>query len=257
MAAPLTAFRMVLTSAVGLLAAALSSSAAWGAPVSLLREAYPATHLVGDRAGQPLTARYQMDEGGAFVLDRSTVKPLLKFDDDPEIWALQPAPGPRGDVIYRNDVGEPMVRATRLGGMTVFTPKRPDGSAAAFDGASPPLRVPSFTPQALFRAFYQASLRTSRAAGHQIGFETREDADATTAAYFADAAAVAGEALVEIAARPGGKAGLGHVTDVVIAEGPRSSAALQKGVLTVTIVAGQGVFGRPSSRRIAKAAWAR
>src|SRR5471032_1399082 len=138
MAAPLTAFRMVPTSTVGLLAAAFWSPAL-GAPVSLLREAYAATHLGGEKVAQPLTGRYQMDEGGAFVFDRSTVKPLLKFDDSLEIWVLQAAPGPRGDVIYRNDVGDPMVRATRLGGMTVFTPKRPDGSAAAFDGATPPL----------------------------------------------------------------------------------------------------------------------
>jgi hypothetical protein len=255
MAAPLTAFRIVLMCAAGLLAAAFSSSVT-AAPVSLLREAYTA-RVGSEKAGQPLTARYQMDEGGAFVFDRSTVKPLLKFDDDPEIWALQPAPGPRGDVIYRNDVGEPMVRATRLGGMTVFTPKRPDGSAAAFDGASPPLHVPSLSPQALFRAFYQASLRTSRAAGHQIGFETREDADAGTSAYLADAATVASEALVDIAALPGGKASLGHVNDVVVAQGPKPGAMLQKGVLTVTIVTSQGVFGRPSSRRIEKVAWAK
>jgi len=255
MAAPLTAFRIVLTCAVGLMAAAFSSSAP-GAPVSLLREAY-AARVGSEKAGQPLAARYQMDEGGAFVFDRSTIKPLLKFDDDPEIWALQPAPGPRGDVIYRNDVGEPMLRATRLGGMTVFTPKRPDGSAAALDGASAPLRVPSLSPQALFRTFYQASLRASRAAGRQIGFETREDADATTAAYLADAASVASEALVDIAGLPGGKASLSHITDVVVAQGPRPGALLQKSVLTVTIVTSQGVFGRPSSRRIERVAWVR
>ena len=255
MAAPLTAFRIVLMCAAGLLAAAFSSSVA-AAPVSLLREAY-AARVGSERAGQPLTARYQMDEGGAFVFDRSTVKPLLKFDDDPEIWALQPAPGPRGDVIYRNDVGDPMVRATRLGGMTVFTPKRPDGSAAAFESASPPLRIPSLSPAGLFRIFYLATLRASRAAGHQIAFETLQDADPVSAAPVADAATVASEALVGIASLPGGKAGLGHVTDVVVAQGPKPGAALQKGVLTVTIVSSQGVFGRPSSRRIEKAAWAK
>jgi hypothetical protein len=255
MAAPLTAFRVVLTCGVGLLATTLCSAAP-AAPVSLLREAYTA-HLGGDKAAQPLTARYQMDEGGGFVLDRSTVKPLLKFDDAVEIWALQPAPGPRGDVIYRNDVGDPMVRATRLGGMTVFTPKRPDGSAAAFEGASAPLRVPSLSLQALFRTFYQASLRASRAAGHQIAFETLQDADPITAAPMADAASVTSEALLDIAAADGGKATLGRVNDVVIALGARAGAVLQKGVLTVTIVASQGVFGRPSSRRIERVAWAR
>src|SRR5271154_6572329 len=173
MAAPLTAFRIVLTCAAGLLAAAFSSSAT-GAPVSLLREAYPATHL-GDKP-TPVTARYQMDDGGAFVFDRSPTKPLLKFDDDLEIWALDPAPGPRGDVIYRNDLGEPMLRKTRLGGMTVFTLRRPDGSAAALDGPTAPLRIAPMSPGALYNRFYQASIRVSRAAQHLIGFETREDA---------------------------------------------------------------------------------
>jgi hypothetical protein len=256
MAAPLTAFRMVLTCAVGLSAAAIWSSAP-SAPVSLMREAYTGAHLGGEKAGPPLTGRYQMDEGGDFVFDRSTVKPLLKFDDDPEIWALQPAPGPRGDVIYRNDVGDPMVRATRLGGMTVFTPKRPDGSAAAFESASPPLRIPSLSPAGLFRIFYLATLRASRAAGHQIAFETLQDADPVSAAPVADAATVASEALLAIAALPGGKAALGQVIDVRIAQGARPAVALQKGVLTITIVSSQGVFGRPSSRRIERVAWAK
>jgi hypothetical protein len=255
MAAPLTAFRVVLTCGVGLVAAALCSAAP-AAPVSLLREAYTA-RIGGDKTSQPLTARYQMDEGGAFVLDRSTVKPLLKFDDDLEIWALQPAPGPRGDVIYRNDVGDPMVRATRLGGMTVFTPKRPDGSAAAFEGASAPLRVPPLSPQALFRIFYQASIRASRAAGHTIAFETLQDADPLTAGPMADAASVTSEALLDMAALPGGKATLGRVNDVVIAQGGKTGVGLQKGVLTVTIVSSQGVFGRPSSRRIERVAGTR
>jgi len=253
MAAPLTAFRIVLTCAAGLSAAAFSSSAP-GAPVSLLREAYQATQL-GEKPA-PMSARYQMDDGGGFVFDRSTTKPLLKFDDEPEIWALQPAPGPRGDVIYRNDLGEPMLRKTRLGGMTVFTEKRPDGSAAALSGPTAPLKIAPMSPAALFNRFYQASIRVSRAAQHQIGFETREDADANTAGYYADAVTVTSEALVEIAALPGGKAGLSHVTDVVIAEGPKPGAALQHGVLTVTIAANEGVFGRPSSRRIERVAWA-
>jgi hypothetical protein len=43
---------------------------------------------------------------------------------------------------------------------------------------------------------------------------------------------------------------------VVITQGGRPNAALQKGRLTITIVAKDGVFGRPSSRRIEKAAGA-
>src|SRR5215469_708650 len=137
MAAPRTAF--ALTCAVLLTSTATGSPSLGAAPLSL-REALTGQH-VGERADPPVIARYETDEGGQFILDRSTPRPLLKFEDNPEIWVLQSAPGPRGDTIYRNDLGEEMLRATHMGGMTVFTETRPDGSAAALDGASPPLRI--------------------------------------------------------------------------------------------------------------------
>jgi hypothetical protein len=255
MAAPLTAFHRVTTCAVGLVAVAFSSWAV-AAPATLLREAFPAAQL-RDRPGLPLTGRYQMDDGESFVLDRSTSKPLMKFDDDLEIWALQPAPGPRGDTIYRNDLGEPMLRATRIGGMTVFTQKRPEGSAAALDGGAPPLRLSPMSPQALFRIFYQASLRASRAAGRQIEFVTLQDADPASSSYLADAAQVASEALADVAALPGGKAALSHIGRVAFAQGGKGGVAAQKGVITITIAISEGIFGRPSSHRIERVALGR
>jgi hypothetical protein len=67
----------------------------------------------------PSVARFVPDDGEPFVLDRSTGRSVfLKFETSPEIWALAPTPGPRGDVIYKNDMGEPMLRATRLGGLS-------------------------------------------------------------------------------------------------------------------------------------------
>ena len=212
---------------------------------------------LGDHASGPVIGRYETDEGGVFVLDRSTPRPLLKFDDSPEIWVLEPTPGPRGDMIYRNDLGEPMIRATRIGGMTVFTESRPDGSAAAFDGASAPIRLGALTPAGLFQRFYQASVRASRAAQHEVKFETREDAEPATAAALADAAMVASEALSDMSGQPKARRVLTRITDVVIAQGPRPAALLQGKVLTITIVPAQGVFGRPSSRRIEHAAGAR
>jgi hypothetical protein len=254
MSAPFTAYRMVLTLFVGL-AVAACASAATAAPLSL-REALGGRFGEGDKADSPVIGRYDTDEGG-FVLDRSTPLPLLKFEDDPEIWVLQPAPGPRGDTIYRNDVGEPMLRATRFGGMTVFTPTRPDGSAAALDGPSSPLRISPLSPAALFARFYQASVRASRAAQHPLTFETKQDAEQASAAVIADAAMVASEALVDVASRTNGRTLLARVNDVVIAQGPKPSASFSKGVLTVTIVPAEGIAGRPSSRLIEHAAGVR
>jgi hypothetical protein len=261
MAAPLAAFRVNLTCAVALWAMSLAP-AGFAHPFSLM------AHIGGARAEAPLQnlapkpdsppiGRYETDEGGVFILDSSKPEPLLKFEDSPEIWVLQPAPGPRGDVIYRNDLGEVMLRVTHMGGMTIFTDKRPGGSPAAFDGASPPLRIPALSPGGLLSRFYQASIRASRAAQHQIGFATREDAEPATAAAVADAAQVASEALVDMAAAPNGKALLVRIIGVMIAQGGRANAAMQRGVLTITIVPAQGVFGRPSSRKIERAAGAR
>ena len=253
MAAPVAAFRFLLTCSVSLLAA-VSARQVLAAPMTL-HEAFMGGRLA-DRPTGPLAGRYQTDEGSVFILDRSAPKPLLKFEDDSEIWVLQPAHGPRGDVIYRNDLGEEMLRATSLGGMTVFTLRRPTGSAAAFDGASPPLRLGSLNPIQLGQEFYQASFRASRFARHEIIFETGRDADAKTAAAFADAAHVASEALVDISSRPNGRLILTKIDDVVITQGGKPNVTLQKRVLTVTIVPKDGVFGRPSSRRIEHAAGA-
>ncbi|MFI4936230.1 MAG: DUF4908 domain-containing protein [Caulobacterales bacterium] len=238
---------------MGIAAATLAiyASAAPAAPAAV-REA-----LLARKSSTPVIARYEIDEGGVFILDRSTPRPLLKFEDDPEIFVLQPSTGPRGDTIFKNDVDEPMLRATRLGGMTVFTVKRPTGSAAALEGASPPLRIQPLSPTGLLIRFYQASIRASRAAQHQVGFETREDATPATAALLADAAMVTSEALVAIAARPDGRGVLSRISDVMIAQGPNPSVTLQRGVLTVTIDFSEGIAGRPSSRRIQRVAWIR
>ena len=77
---------------------------------------------------------------------------------------LQPQPAPRGDIIYKNDLGQPVLRATRLGGLTVFTQERPSGAPAALVGDSNPLRLPVLGPEALLQKLAQASARASRAA---------------------------------------------------------------------------------------------
>ena len=66
----------------------------------------------------------------------------MKFEDSPEVWVLLAAARrPRGDMIYKNDLGEPVLRATRLGGVTVFTDQRPGAGRPALAGAGAPLRL--------------------------------------------------------------------------------------------------------------------
>ena len=200
----------------------------------------------------PPVARYLIDDGGVFILDRTAPRPLLKFDDSPEVWVLSAARGPRGDMIYSNDMGEPLLRTTRLGGATVFTTRRPEGSAAAMAGASSPLRLISLGPVGLYQRLLQASVRSSRAAGRLIGFNA-PNADPASDGLIADTAVIASEAVVTLASRAGGKALLSRVAEIDIAQGPQPGAYLRAGVVNITVAPAQGLAGRPSSVKILQA----
>lgn len=199
----------------------------------------------------PPVGRYVSEDGETFILDRTHGYALLKFENDPEVWVLQAQPAPRGDVIYKNDLGEPMLRATRLGGLTVFTEGRPGGSAAALDGDSQPLRLPTLGPQALLDRLAQASAKASHSARRLIPF----DAEATpeSSALMADAAMVASEALVRMARRKEPHGALSRIKQVRLVEGRRSVVEIRKGVMQITVCPPDGVAGRPSSERIVTA----
>lgn len=197
----------------------------------------------------PPVARYVSEDGDVFVLDLTQARPLLKFEDSPEVWTLKPHPAPRGDIIYKNDVGEPVLRATRLGGLTVFTDHRPEGEAVALAGPSPPLKLPPLGPQALLDRLGQASLRASHAAKHVILFDA--EANPGSSAVIGDAAVVASLALVRMSARPQGRTRLAGLRRVFLEEGKRVAAYMEKGTLKITVIPSMGLAGRPSSDRIA------
>ncbi len=207
----------------------------------------------GARNKTPPVARYAIDSGGNFILDRTAgPHPLLKFEDSPEVWALTVTRGPRGDLIYWNDLGQPFLRVTKFGGVTVFTADRPQGAAAAMAGPGLPLRLASVGPIGLYQHLAVASARSGRAAQHPVGY-TAIDADPTSDGLMADAAIVASEAMVNLAVRPHGRAFLRRIGRVTILRGNKPSATLHEGVVVVTVAPAEGLSGRPSSLRIAQA----
>ncbi|HEX2222975.1 MAG TPA: DUF4908 domain-containing protein [Thermoanaerobaculia bacterium] len=201
------------------------------------------------RDSTPPIGRYVTEDGRAFVFDRSTSRPLLKFENSYEVWALQPQAAPRGDIIYKNDLGQPVLRATRLGGLTLFSASNPGGSAAALSGGGTALRLPVLGPQALLEKLAQASARASRAARRLIPFDA--DADPSSAALVADAAMITSEAVVRISRQADGRARLAQVKKVQLVQGNRAAATLSNDVMRITVAPGQGLAGRPSSDRIA------
>lgn len=198
----------------------------------------------------PPVARYISEDGGIFILDRTQARPLLRFEGSPEIWTLQPQPAPRGDIIYKNDVGDPVLRATRLGGVTVFTPDRPEGAAAAPAGAGAPIRLAPMGPQALLERLAQGSVRATRSARHPILFQ----AEATPASsnLIGDTVIVASVAIGRVAEQPGGRGRLVAVRRIFLEEGRRVAAHMKEGTLHISIVPALGLAGRPSSERLVR-----
>ncbi|CAN7553614.1 DUF4908 domain-containing protein [Phenylobacterium sp. LjRoot225] len=226
---------------------------AWAAPENLRQGLFGHEGFESRQFRAPPVARYVSEDGDGFVVDRTQAgRVLLKFDNSPEVWALQAKPGPRGDTIYKNDLGESVLRATRLGGVTIFTDQRPSGSAAALSGASNPLRLQPLGPQALLERLAQSSARASRAARRLISFNA--DATPASSALIADAAAVASEAVARMARRPDAAQILSRVRQVRLEEGRRPGVQLSGGRLQITVAPAQGLAGRPSSERIVAAA---
>ena len=221
----------------------------------MLREIMP----FGDNRAAPSSpvARYVVGTGEAFVLDRSAEEPLLKFEDSPEIWVLEPGPAPRGDIVYRNDLGEMVLRATRLGGVILFTPKEPEGAPAAMVGEADDLQpAPEMAPGTLLQKMIQASVRASRAAQHLITFDA-PSVTPRSAPVFADAAMVAAEAVVRLSRRADGKGFVSRLEKIVFLPGRSPDASFNGSVMQVTVAATHGLAGRPSSARLARSALGR
>lgn len=240
----------------GVVAAFLLSSGAipavaWAAPAPSLRD-----YLFGDRVSPggmpspPPVARYRLDVGESFVVDRvGRDEALLKFDGGDEVWALKGVNAAHGDMVFKNDLGEPVLRATRWGGVTLFTPSRPEGAAAALEGGALALRSGGqIGPQALTAVVAQCSIRAGRAAGHLIAF----DAQGVPAAFdwlFADAAQLAADAFVRVA-QDGRRTMLARFSEVRLSPGHTPAVVASGTMVSITVAPDRGVAGRPSSRRI-------
>ena len=201
------------------------------------------------RAAAPPVARYVSETGASFVVDRSAGnRLLLKFENSPEVWVLEGHAAPRGDTIYKNDQGEAVLRATRLGGMTVFTDRQPDGAAAALVGKTSPLKLIRIGPAELIQHIRIAGIRAGRAAQRQINIEFSADSD--SASLIADAATAFSEAVVRIAAREDGRRILGNFGKIRIEAAKKPSVKLtDKKVLEIRVTPSMGLVGRPSSER--------
>jgi hypothetical protein len=205
----------------------------------------------------PPVARYVAGQGLSFTFDRSVEASaaLLRFDGSPEVWVLDPSPGPGGVTIYRNDVGDQVLRVTRLGGVTLFTPRFPEGIPAGLLGDAPDLTPPPMVPLELFaQRGAQASYRASQVTPHPVTFSTPNLVPLPWTPQFIDAFNVAADAIVKLSRERKAKPFLARLEGVQFIAGQRPDVAINGAVLVITLVPAKGFAGRPSSDRIIKAA---
>jgi len=252
MARERSAFLKAILSAAFLAGMTWLPSVALAGPGTLREGLFGQRPSDGRSLNAPAVARYVSEDGQSFVLDRSQRPPLLKFDNSPEVWALSSKQAPRGDVIYKTDLGKSILRATRLGGVTLFTDAQPSGFAVSLGGAAAPLRLAPMGPQAMAERVLQASARASRAARRLIQFEA--EASPESAALIADTAIVTAEAVVRMSRRRDGGPMLTRFSKVTVVEGKKVAATVRQRALVITVVTADGFAGRPSSDRILDAA---
>ena len=246
--------RGTLASLGGLVAAAVLGASLSAHAQPVLRNFTPFGDTRG--ASNPAVGRY-VAEGQSFIFDRSaadTSEALLKFDDSPEVWVLQPSPAPGGVTLYRNDVGDPMVRVTRLGGVTLYTPREPEGVPVSLRGDAEDILLPPFLPGGvLLQRSAQASDRVSRVAAHAVTFEALNFTP-NTSPLFLDAITITSDAIARLTRRKEAKRFLTKLEKVVFVTGGRPDVGFSGAVLTITLTPGKGYAGRPSSDRITRVA---
>jgi hypothetical protein len=200
----------------------------------------------------PPQAQFRSPSGQEFALNARPDLVLIRFEGDEEVYALTPVLGAKGDMIFKNDVGESVLRATRWGGYTVFSHHAPSGEAVAIVGRSQSFDVGGLNPAQLFKHLARSSYRASQAAKSRIIFDAEiddQDSEADTLGLFADAASVTTEAIVRTSTSPSYK--LSNLKEVRFREGHPPSVSLDKGVLELKLDPSRGLWGgRPSSKRI-------
>ncbi len=173
----------------------------------------------------------------------------------PEIYLLSATRGPRGDVIYKTDEGETLLRIAAYGGATVFWPGEFQGVAASKSfGDDHPLKLVFEEYDAALRRAQGASAQISAIVGSPVFFDVsagrRTKGD--NSAVLSDAVLTAAKGLAMVANDATGARVLAErVRRVAFLPGAAPGVALNGAVLEILYVPNQGIGGRPSSAKVA------
>ncbi len=216
----------------------------------------PALNIFGGREarGGPAVARFVAAGVGDFVLDRSQNQPLIKFGRSSEILALTRTIGPRNEEIYKNDIGEQVLRLSGLGGWTIYTPDNPKGTPVdPAPGPVLPIRLQAIANLSeLYQRGQVTSNRISNSLQRHVVFDV-PDASAESWALMADTMGVVANAIEINKDRMRQDPKFAHIERILIVEGDQPSIVSIYDTIQITVAPSKGPAGRPSSARIAVA----
>ena len=230
----------------------------------------------GGDAGRGGVQRYAIaSDGRMFLVEgkigRARLKYLCGENDarldcalDPEAYAEEVflatgQRGPRGDVIYKGENGDVLLRIMSYGGATVFWPGRTNGEAASKTyGDGGVLDLPPANRQDAERRAALAGAKFAALTGEAIAFDAGLEAPGDAADAAAHPAAVLADAIVRVAAgmadvaddETGARVLKDRIDRVRFETGPAPRLAIDGATLLVVYDPGADAAGRPSSRAV-------
>lgn len=212
-------------------------------------------NLRTDRRDQAPPAGRYVAENVGFTFDRSSS--AVRFDGGREIIVLMRQSAPNGGVIYFNDVGEPVLKVSGLGGMTLFTPEQPQGIPVSFVAVAAPIRMEVLIRPGLDMSDWVQSMSRdiSRAVGPgaRIGIEAPLPLDQDAYPLLADVLLLTQQAVVRNARRERAREKMRALSTIFVQMGSAPAVKVERDVLRITIAPSRGIAGRPSSEKIARA----
>ncbi|HEY4114022.1 MAG TPA: DUF4908 domain-containing protein [Rhizomicrobium sp.] len=237
-------------------AISLSAATMLAAVVAHAQSGSLAERLTMDRVGAVQPGTYAAGDKIKFVIDTAGNNYLLRFDGDPEVFAVYVDRISLGGRLLKYDSGEIVARVSGWGGITLYTDGNPNGLPAvrAGDGniaAPAPIGIDQVQAIAASEGERLAALRMkitftadwsvleNNLAMRLVAVDAMENA-----ARGIERFAKNGSAREQVAH---------HVNTVTLATSLKPTLSLDAKTLIVTFDPDRGYFGRASSRAIARA----
>jgi hypothetical protein len=212
-----------------------------------------AARLSADKVAEVETGVYSAGDNIGFSLDLAGGKYLLRFDGNPETFALQADRVALGGRVLKYDTGATALRVSVWGGLTLYPDYAPGGLPATRTGDLSAPAAPTVSAADLETALRDEASHLAYVQHVTVRFSAPIAGDVARTQAFDALTNIDGGIGRLVASPPGRAAFAKRIQTIKLAEGDHPAVSLSGRVLTVVFVPDLGAAGRPSSRAIAVA----